>query len=703
MHLLGLHILDVFLILLYFVIIFWIAIRISKRISNANEYFLADRKMGKFYQFFLNFGASTDSSQAAAVTREIYRQGIAGMWIQYIVLFITPFYWFTGMLFRRARLTTVGDYFTERFESKSLGSAFAIFSLVLTLLGGAMGYLVSAKTFMALTPKDPTTYTAEERLSVEQYSEYNKLKIAFAAEELDDAQKTRYEELQSLNTQGKLSAFVSHTNPTIFYFLYATTVCIYILLGGFEAAAVTDVVQGILMIFFSAILIPFGLIAVGGFTGLHDKVPEHMFWLFGAEAISEYAWYTIAAMALANLVSIVAVTAGMQVSGSAKDEGTARFGLIIGLMFKRLMMILWAMAGLIAIGLYAGQISDPDLAWGHMTRNLLSPGFIGIMMIGVLAASMSTLDAGAMAAAALVVNQLYKPLYPDKPDAHYIKIGRYAVVFTIYGSVFMALIVSNLLELFKYAITAPAIFGAAIWLGFTWRRLTKKAVFAQVAASVIIIAAIPNIFENMDMARSNPSFLVQTVEKRIMVSVKAKTEDVQKGLATKVGERIEKKQLIPSSPILFDRIGREVPEDPNSRMLGYGRFNAELWVLTLFGMDFTNYSKAGLVTARFLFNAIFPFIVLILTSFFTQMNSRKSLDFFYAKLHTPIQPTKEEDTQLVLANAGQMEVLDKDKLFPNTNIEIHKPDKMDYIGFFGTWALVLLVILLLWFVTTIGA
>ncbi|MFQ5628975.1 MAG: sodium:solute symporter, partial [bacterium] len=367
MHIFGMHILDALLIVAYFIGVFWIAFRISKRITGTKEYFLAGRKMGRFYQFFLNFGAATDASQAAAVSREIYRQGIAGMWIQYIVLFLTPFYWFTALLFRRVRLTTIGDYFEERFDSRFLGSAYAVFAIVLSLLTGAMGYLVSAKTFMALTPKPFAEYSIEERLSVEQYKEYQELHNAYLNNALESGQASRYETLKSLNNQGKLNAFISYTNPTLFYLIYATCVCLYVMLGGFEAAAVTDALQGVLMIFFSLLLVPFGLYAIGGFSGLHEKVPEHMFWLFGTETLSEYAWYTIAAMALANLVSIVAVAPNMQTIGSAKDEGTARFGNIGGMMLKRLMMIFWALAGLIAVGLYAGELSDPDLAWGHMT------------------------------------------------------------------------------------------------------------------------------------------------------------------------------------------------------------------------------------------------------------------------------------------------------------------------------------------------
>ena len=703
MHIWGMHILDALLIVAYFVGIFWIAIRISKRITGTNEYFLAGRRMGKFYQFFLNFGASTDASQAAAVSREIYRQGIAGMWIQYIVLFLTPFYWFTALLFRRVRLTTIGDYYEERFSSKFLGSGFAVFSIVLALIGGAMGYLVSAKTFMALTPKPYEQYTIEEKASVESYKEYLDLHNSYLNNALTPESRPRYEQLVSMNNRGELKAFISHTDPNIFYFIYATCVCIYVLLGGFEAAAVTDALQGILMIFFSLLLVPFGLYTIGGFSGLHDRVPEHMFWLFGTGAMSEYAWYTIAAMALANLVSIVAVAGNMQTIGSAIDEKTARFGIIGGMMLKRLMMIFWALAGLIALGLYAGELSDPDLAWGHMTRNLLSPGFIGIMMIGVLAASMSTLDAGAMAVSALVVNQLYKPLFPDKDEDHYIKVGRWAVVFIIYGGVLMALAVSNLLELFKYAITAPAIFGASIWLGFLWRRLTKAAVIIQIAASLTVIAIIPNVFERWDFTRSSENLTRQTAEKQIEVSVKAMQGDVDAGLAKEVGERITKSRVIPPYPIFFDKVARENPNDPNSRLLGVGRFNAELWIISWFGFDLSTLTKAQLVALRFIFDAIFPFVIMFVFSFLSRPNKKEVLDYFFAKIHTPVHQDPKEDELAIATNAQNMDKFESHKLFPKTHFEIHKPALMDYIGFGGTWVLVGLIIFLLWLVMNIGA
>ena len=118
MHIWGLHVIDAFIIVLYFVAMIWIGKRLSARMTNIDEFYLAGRRMGRIYQFFLNFGASTDASQAAALSREIYRQGIAGMWIQYLVLFLTPFYWFTAMLFEllarvRKELVLTGSALSE--------------------------------------------------------------------------------------------------------------------------------------------------------------------------------------------------------------------------------------------------------------------------------------------------------------------------------------------------------------------------------------------------------------------------------------------------------------------------------------------------------------------------------------------------------------------------------------------------------------
>jgi len=696
----GLHIIDLIIILVFIVVMLYIGMRASRQNKDTNDFFLAGRKLGKAYQFFLNFGTSTHADQAVAVSREVYRQGIGGMWIQFLVLFLTPFYWFSTFFFRRVRLVTIGDYFTERFESKFLGGGYAIFTLLMALLGGGVGYMVAGKTMVAMTPKPIEACTPAEQKSVTEYKEFQALREQLA-QGLTADQQVRFDQLNDKSKKGELHSFYSYTNELWFYIIFVLVVGAYSMMGGFRAAAITDAIQGILILIFSLLLIPAGLGKIGGFSGLHAKVPDFMFQLFGSSTTSEYAWYTILAMALANLVSIVAVVTGMQTAGSAKNENTARIGMISGMFTKRVIMVFWALAGLLAIGIYGSKLSDPDLIWGVMTNDLLMPGAIGLMLAGVLAANMSSMGSTSISHAALFIRNLYKPFFPDKSEEHYLIVGRVIIGVTLVGGIFVALAVDNLLELFQYIISIPAIFGASIWLGFVWRRVTKWAVIIQVTLCLTIYAIIPNIFPAIDSIKRSPAMIAETVPIETIIKTKALQKDVESGLATHVGEKISKKVMSVPVGIFFDKVARENPDDLNSPKIGVDRFHAELWIIHWFGVDLSHLKKAQLVALRFFFDAFFPFILLFILSMFTKPVNNKTLDDFYSKIHTPVQATPEEDEAALARARANFAQFDKEKMFPKSQWEFRKWKKYDYIGFFGSWMLVGLVVLLLWAVVTI--
>jgi Na+/proline symporter len=698
----GLNVLDFAIVVVFILFVLWLGWRASRKTKTTEDFYVAGRRLGKFYQFFLNLGTSTNADQAIIVSREVYRQGIGGMWIQYLVLFLTPFYWFTTAFFRRVRLVTIGEFFTERFKSRFLGAAFAVFTLFMAFLGNGVGYMVAAKTMMALTPKPAAKYTVEERASVDLFAEYRALQIKADQAGLDAAGTARLAELGERQKKGELKAFISYTDSVSIYLIYTAIVAVYTMMGGFLAAAITDVIQGLLLTTFSLLLIPIALHRVGGFAGLHAAVPDFMFKLFGSAATSEYAWYTILAMVLANLVSIIAVATGMQTAGSAKNEMTARFGMIGGMFFKRVVMIFWALTGLLAIALYQGQLHDPDLIWGHMTMDLLFPGAIGLMMAGVLAAKMSSLAGSSVSYSALFIRNLYQPFVKPKSDRHLLNVGRVAIGVTLLGGVGVALFIGNLLDLFKYFISLPAIFGAAIWLGFLWRRLTKTAVIAQVVLCFTIYALVPNVFQSLEWARTRPGFLRETRARTVTLTTKAVHEDVEAGRAAAVGQVIRKDHANPPEGIFFEKVARIDPQDPASPKVGLGRFHAELWVLSWTGLDFAGFSKAQLSAVRFGFDALFPFLLLFLFSAFTRPVPKADLDRFFARVHTPVQPTPdEEERALRRAVEHYDEVVEVHKLRPGSNWEIMKPRLVDVLGFAGCWVLVGVIVLLLWVMVNI--
>ncbi len=697
----GLHVLDFAIVVAFVAFVLWLGWRASRRTKTTEDFYVAGRRLGKFYQFFLNLGTSTNADQAIVVSREVYRQGIGGMWIQYLVLFLTPFYWFTTAFFRRVRLVTIGDFFTERFKSRFLGAAFAVFTLFMAFLGNGVGYMVAAKTMMALTPKPAVRYTVAERQSVDLFNEFRALQAKSDKQELAPAEASRLAELGERQKKGELKAFISYTDSVSIYLVYTVIVAIYTMMGGFFAAAITDVIQGILLTTFSLMLIPIALHRVGGFAGLHAAVPDFMFKLFGSAATSEYAWYTVLAMVLANLVSIIAVATGMQTAGSAKNEMTARFGMIGGMFFKRFVMIFWALTGLLAIALYSGKLHDPDLIWGHMTMDLLFPGAIGLMMAGVLAAKMSSLAGSSVSYSALFIRNLYQPFVPPKSDRHLLIVGRVAIGVTLLGGVGVALFIGNLLDLFKYFISLPAIFGAAIWLGFLWRRLTKSAVIAQVVICFAIYAFIPNVFQSLEWSRTHAAFLRETRVQTVMITTQAVREDVEAGRAAAVGEVIRKAHVNPPEGIFYEKVALTDPGNPSSPKIGIGRFHAELWLLGGLGIDFSGFSKAQLSAVRFGFDALFPFVLLFLLSAFTRPAAKADLDRFFARVHTPIQPTPEGEERALRHAVEHYEEIEARKLRPGSSWEIMKPKAVDILGFAGCWVLVGVIVLLLWVMVNI--
>ncbi len=700
MRIFGLNALDIGIILLYLAVILWLGRRSQKRTKDTGDFYIAGRRLGKFYQFFLNFGHATNADQAVAVAREVYRQGIGGMWIQYLVLFLTPFYWFTSAFYRRVRLVTLGDFFTERFRSRFLGAAFAAFTLVMAIIGGGVGFMVAGKTVEALTPKPAEMYTAGERQSVEMFREYQALKQKLA-EGLSTGEKARYDELNDRLKKGELRSFISYVNPFLVYLVFGLIVAIYTMMGGFIAAAFTDVIQGFLILIFSILLIPLALAKIGGFSGLHAQVPDFMFNLFGSVTTSEYAWYTILAMVLANLVSIVASAPMMQTASAAKNETAARFGMIAGMFFKRFLMIFWALAGLLAVGLFRGQLHDPDLIWGYMTLHLLFPGAVGLMLAGILAANMSTLSAGSVTYSALFIRNLYQPFISPKSERHLLSVGRIVIAVTLAGGIGAAVFVGNLLDLFKYFISMPAVFGASIWLGFVWRRLTKWAVIVQIFICFAIYAVIPNVFQSWGWARTNPAFLRETKPQVLQITTRALEEDVAAGRAAAVGEAIEKPHRVEPVAIFFEKVARVHPEDPASPKIGIGRFEAEVWLMSWFGIDFSRFTKARLVATRFFFDALFPFVLLFLLSAFSRPVPKADLDGFFGKVHTPVQPSPEEDARAVGEAQSHPERLERRKLWPGSNWEFMRPGRADVLGFGGTWILVGVILLLLWLMVTI--
>ena len=249
----------------------------------------------------------------------------------------------------------MGDLFVDRFNSKSLASAYAAFNIFMALFTMGMGNFFAYQVAQAMIVKPESAYTKEDRAADRGcITSINGLKAEIESGQVAVGQTERFKYLDNLAKRKELQSFISYLNPLYFFISYSSVVGIYIVLGGLRAAAITDAVQGLLILVMSILLIPVGLHRTGGFAGLHKIVPEYLF-----SATGTMPWHSVAAITFASLVQIVGLLHNMSTAGSAKDENTARFGMISGGFTKRLVLIAWMLCGLIGLAVLTGNLSCP--------------------------------------------------------------------------------------------------------------------------------------------------------------------------------------------------------------------------------------------------------------------------------------------------------------------------------------------------------
>lgn len=655
----GLHLLDLLMIAAYLVVVIWLGRRAAAGAQSEEGFFLAGRKLGKAYQFFLNFGNATDASGAVSTSSLVYQKGASGVWLSLQTLFMNPYYWFMNAWFRRVRLVTVADLFADRFGSRALARFYAAFQIVATVIviigfGNLVGYKVTA----SLMVKPEAEWSAPERAAVEGHRELRRLEAAQRAGTLAAAEQPRLEVLREREKAGELRSYISWLDSTAgkwgYYLVYSAIVGAYIVMGGLAATAVNEAFQGVLIVVFSFILIPFGLAAIGGWDQLGEKVPREMFDLLGGGAGGVGGWELLGIF-LVSIVQIHGIIGNMSVAGSAKNEFAARFGAVSGTYAKRVMIIMWAFCGLIAIALYqgAGALADPDSTWGTMALHLLQPGFLGLMMAGLLAANMSTIAAQTMAVSALFTRNLYSWYRPGASESDQIRIGRWAIVVILAIGIYAAVGMDDVYQAVQLLLTINVPFGAAVMLIFFWRRLTAPAVWS----AVVLSAALNVVF---------PSFVAPRID--ALTRSEALTVRVEQG-----GRMM---------PVYFESVTRANPADPASPLVGGKRFHAELWLLERAGLDVRALTASERNAARFLFAALFPFVVLILVSLATRPPERGRTDLFFGKMKTPVGATPELEAAAMAETARNPHRFDHTKLLgAGSSWEFGKWDKVDTWGF----------------------
>jgi SSS family solute:Na+ symporter len=650
----SLHPVDVAVVLLYLAAVVWIGRRAAAGTNSEEGFFLAGRKLGKLYQFFLNFGNATEPQGAVSTASFVYQQGAPGAWLSFQTVFMNPYFWFMNVWFRRVRLTTVSDLFEDRYASKKLSLFYAIFQILVACVFLGFGNVTAYKIASSLVVKQEVQWTVPERAAVEGYHQLKALEKQTAAAPLAAEQQRELDALRDRNARGELRSYVTVLNDVMFYGIFTLVVGTYIVLGGMAAAAVNEGLQSVLIIVFSLLLIPTGLHSIGGWSALGEKVPKAMFNLFGAAGGAQFTVWSLLGILLVSIVQNGGLSHNMGICGSAKNEFAARSG-VSGTYLKRFMIIMWAFAGLIAVAVFGvGGLADPDAVWGTLSNRLLGPGLVGLMLAGVLAGTMSTLAAKALAISSLFVRNVYRQIWPNITQKQGVYYARWTIVVVLVLGTVAATMMGSFYDVVQVVLKVNIPFGAAVLLTYWWRRVTAPAVWACVILSTLVILVVP-----------------YTTSK---IPALARNAELAQVSAT------------PGTGVYFSKVVHLDPADLTSPYVAAptrtNGFNFEVWLLGKAGLDVVALTPTQRFTAQFFFDALFPFAILILVSLVTPQTDPARVAFFYGKMKTPVGATPELEAAAMEETRRNPLRFEDTKLFGRHSWwEFCKWDKVDAIGF----------------------
>jgi len=421
--------LDLAVLVVYFIGITAMGLWVARRVRSSRGYFMGDKKLRWWIMVGQAFGTGTHAEQPVAQTGATCELGFATIWYQWKNMLITPFYWLMAPWYRRSERTTLGEIVEDRYGRK-LALVYTVFAIAYFVFNqGAM--LKGAGKVISIA-------TGGEAISP------NGVVVAMT-----------------------------------FAFL------LYSFFGGLIASAYTDFVQSFLVIVLSFLLIPKGLAVVGGFDGMRQALPASSFTLYSE--VSGLDAFTIAMLAVNGLVGIVAQPHMMSMCATGNTERAGRIGQTYGSMVKRFCTIGWALTGLIVAVMLVQQhqtLPEREAAFGFACRELLGPGFVGLMIACLLAANMSTCSNFMVNTGALFTRNLYcEYVNPSASDRRILITGRLSgLILTLLGVVF-ALTVDRVLDAFLFTETIAAFMGIMFMGGILWKRANRYGAFTGTLAA----------------------------------------------------------------------------------------------------------------------------------------------------------------------------------------------------------------------------
>ncbi|MGB2085711.1 MAG: SLC5 family protein [Flavobacteriaceae bacterium] len=215
---------------------------------------------------------------------------------------------------------------------------------------------------------------------------------------------------------------------------------IYTYFGGLSAVVKTDIVQFAVLITGGAVVCWISVYHLGGWDQLYVKTPEKMHLHLPTDHPT-LPWTHLFGLFFLNINYWCANQTVMQRALAAKSVTHAQTGLMVGGLIKYFMAVIIIVPGIALYGLLGDGLGEPDLAFPYLVKTYLPTGLKGIILCGLFASLMSTVDSTFNSIATLWSTDIYsKYINPNARDFEKIEAGRKAILVSLASALIMGLV-----------------------------------------------------------------------------------------------------------------------------------------------------------------------------------------------------------------------------------------------------------------------
>ncbi len=285
----------------------------------------------------------------------------------------------------------------------------------------------------------------------------------------------------------------------------AVLTALYLVFGGYFATSLSDFVQGIIMIIGVIVMLIFFLVSgeVNGFEGINKLINEGygLFVCYGDNGFLNSPLITLISLVLLTSIGVYGLPQTVHKYYTVRDKKAVNQGMIVSTLFALLIGVIAYFVGGLSHLFFNEIPGTPDNIVPKMLDIVIPVGFLGLIGVLVLSASMSTLASVSLSSASVVAVDLYKgAINKEASDKKVTLTMRILCAVFVLISVIIALLnmtfnitaIAYLMSL-SWGMLAGCFFGPFV-LGLYNKKLTKAGATASIFGGLILTIVLTVVF-----------------------------------------------------------------------------------------------------------------------------------------------------------------------------------------------------------------